>query len=145
MNTGLIVAIVAGASYGVWAFFNDKNLWRNKPRELLEQMITGTDWTKIQVALEEVRRRGEDIQPYLPIVLKMLISDSKIRRVAGKVALRKLYPEVAGELPDYEGSASTEICIAKARGVLERFGLSPSAGNKKGEPSNPPNTSPSHR
>jgi hypothetical protein len=142
MNTGLIVMIVAGASYGVWAFFNDKDLWRNKPRELLEQMITGTDWTKIQVALEEVRRRGEDIQPYLPIVLKMLISDSKIRRVAGKVALRKLYPEVAVELPDYEGSASTEICIAKAQRVLERFGLSPPVANKKGEPSNPPNTPP---
>jgi len=130
MNTGLILGIAAAAGYGVWAFFNDKNLWRNKPREILEQLITGSDWTKIQVALEEVRRRGEDIQPYLPIVLKLLISDSKIQRVAGKVALRKLYPNVARELPDYEGTASAEVCIAKARPVLERFGISCPAINK---------------
>jgi hypothetical protein len=127
MNTGLILGLVAAGAYGVWAFFNDKNLWRNKPREVLEQLITGGDWMKIQVALEEVRRRGEDIQAYRPIVLRLLVSASKIERVAGKVAIRKLYPEVARELPDYEGSAPTEVCIAKAQPVLEHFGVLPLA------------------
>jgi hypothetical protein len=127
MDTGLILGLIVGASYGAWAFFNDKSLWRNKPREVLEQMITGDDWTKIHVALQEVKRRGEDIQPYRPIVLRLLISESKLQRVAGKVAIRKFYLEVARELPDYEGSASTEVCIAKAQPVLERFGVLSSA------------------
>src|SRR4051794_8496363 len=113
MDTGTIVGLAAGAAYGLWAFFNDKSLWRNKPREVLEQLIRGKDWKGIQVALEELRRRGEDIQPHRPIILRLLISESKFERVAGKVAIRKLYPEVARELPGYKGTASTEVCIAK--------------------------------
>jgi hypothetical protein len=60
MNTGLVVGIIVGVGYGVWALFNDKNLWLNKPREVLERTITGADWTKMRVALEEVEasRRG---------------------------------------------------------------------------------------
>jgi hypothetical protein len=123
MTTGLIVGLSAGAAYAIWAFYNDKNLWHNKPREVLEQMIHGKDWRKIQIALQEVRRRGEDIQRYRPIVLRLLVSESKVERVAGKMAVRKLYPEVAQELPGYEGTAATEVCIAKAQPVLERFGV----------------------
>ena len=78
---------------------------------------------KVQVALEEVKRRGENIEPYAPIILKFLVSNVRMQRVAGKVALKKLYPELWRELPDYEGTAPKEVCIAKAKPLLEKFGI----------------------
>ncbi len=117
--------LAAGAAYGVWAFYNDKDLWRNKPRDVLEKMIVEHDWKRIQAALQEVRRRGEDILPYRPIILRLLVSTSKADRVAGRMAVRKLYPDVARELTGYVGTEDIETCIAKATPVLRRYGVLP--------------------
>ena len=125
MDIALAIGLAAGAAYGVWAYYNDKNLWRNKPRDVLEKMIVEHDWKRIQAALQEVRRRGEDILPYRPIVLRLLVSTSKMDRMAGRMAIRKLYPDVARELTGYVGTEDLETCIAKATPVLRRYGALP--------------------
>lgn len=119
--------LAIGASVGIgyiwWAFFNDKNLWRNKPRSILLEMIAGSDWTVIQPALQELKRRGESIEPYVDVVLRLLISDSRLKRAAGKAAVQKFYPQIARDLGDYKASAPIEVCRGMVVPVMKKLGI----------------------
>lgn len=79
------------------------------------------------ILLLELKRRGEDINSELPIVLDLLESEEKGLRSHGWAALASAFPELAQEIRDYRIGGSVDDC----RGKTERLRV-------LAEPSSPP-------
>lgn len=63
--------------------------------------------------LQELRRRGYDMETLLPTMLDALESENPLRRNLGYVAVCSAYPEIAARLGSYAPSASPEECRAE--------------------------------
>jgi len=94
----LVVAIIAMA---IWAFRSDKNAWKTKPTAELVVMVESDKWSYWQTALEELRRRGEDISRFVPRLVSALVSDSTMARTAAEAVLKDLFPEFREQLRGY--------------------------------------------
>lgn len=116
----LLVAIVAMA---IWAFRSDTNMWKTKPTAELVAMIEGNEWRYWQTALEELRRRGEDISRFTPKLVAELVSDSVMSRAAADAALKNLFPEfkdhLRGYLPTHDVAASRQ----RLESLLAKYGV----------------------
>src|SRR6184192_4507185 len=75
----LLIAIIAMV---IWAFSSDKKMWKTKPTAELVALVEGDEWRYWQTALEELRRRGEDISRFIPRLVAGLVSDSTLARTA---------------------------------------------------------------
>jgi hypothetical protein len=104
------------------AFIMDRNSWRKRPREALERILREKDWARVGAALKEIKRRGEDITPYVPVVLELMAADSASVRTAGKLALKDHFPEIAREIPEYEATGPEDIRAAILSPILQRYG-----------------------
>ncbi len=63
--------------------------------------------------LLELKRRGEDINSELPIVLDLLESEETGPRSRGWTALASAFPELAQQIRDYRIGGSVEECRGK--------------------------------
>ena len=116
----LVVAIVAMA---IWAFRSDTKMWKTKTTAELIAMIEGGEWRYWQTALEELRRRGEDISRFTPRLVSELVSDSVMARTAADAALKDLFPEfkehLRGYLPTHDVAASRQ----RLESLLAKYGV----------------------
>lgn len=118
-----IAVIIATVPILVLAFFADRRRWTRKPQEELIRGINGEDWRHWKPSLRELRRRGEDIRPFVPRLLRSLVADSHVTRVAGKLVLKDLYPDIRPHLKDFQGTDDLPTCRAKAAPLLNQFGV----------------------
>jgi hypothetical protein len=116
-----LVVLVVGVPI---AFVMDRNSWRKRRREELVKIIEEGDWRYVSAALKELRRRGEDIGVYLPSVLRLLTDEFSATRIAGKLALKERFPEVAKELSTFEATGPEEKRLAALEPLLQRYGIS---------------------
>jgi hypothetical protein len=72
--------------------------------------------------LLELRRRGEDIQRELPVVLDLLVSEEVGKRSLGLAALTSAFPELAERLRDYRIGDSVEECRRKTEVLRQTSG-----------------------
>jgi hypothetical protein len=116
----LAVAIVA---MGIWAFRSDKSMWKTKPIAELVAMVEGSDWRYWETALEELRRRGEDISRFIPRLVSGLVSDSTLARAAADATLRKLFPEFKEQLRGYLPAQDVATARQKIGPLLSKYGV----------------------
>ncbi len=116
----LFVAVVAMA---IWAVRSDTRMWKTKPSAELIGMVEGSEWRYWQTALEELRRRGEDISRFTPRLVAGLVSDSLMARTAADAALKDLFPEfkdhLKGYLPTHDVAASRQ----RLEPLLAKYGV----------------------
>jgi hypothetical protein len=116
----LTIAIIASL---IWAFRADKNMWRTKPAAELIAMIESKDWRYWETAIEELRRRGEDISRFVPRLVSGLVADSVMSRTAADAALKKLFPEFNGHLRGYLPTHDVAASRQKLAPLLKMHGL----------------------
>jgi hypothetical protein len=121
----LIATLVVFAVALPIAYVMDRNTWRKRPREELDRRVRSKDWRKMHPALKELKRRGEQLMPYLPEVLGLMASDSSMTRSAGLLALKDFFPSIAREIPAFSptGPASKrdELLVP----LLAKYGTPP--------------------
>lgn len=86
-------------------------------------MIQGDDWRFHKPAIQELRRRGEDLAPYLPYVVALLVADTKVERAAAHITIKDCFPHLVTDIRGYSASANVEVCRIKAGPLLSRFPL----------------------
>jgi hypothetical protein len=116
----LLVAIVAMA---IWAFRSDTKMWKTKPTAELVAMIEGGEWRYWQTALEELRRRGEDISRFTPRLVSGLVSDSVLARTAADAALKDLFPELKEQLRGYLPTHDIAASRQRLEPLLAKYGV----------------------
>ncbi len=116
----LFVAIVA---MGIWAFRSDTKMWKTKPTAELVAMVEGSEWRYWQTALEELRRRGEDISRFTPRLVAGLVSDSLMARTAADATLKALFPEFKEHLRDYLPNQDVAVSRQRLEALLMRYGV----------------------
>jgi len=115
-----LVVLVVGVPI---AFVMDRNSWRKRPREDLERILRERDWARMTTALKEIKRRGEDISPYIPCALALLLSESSPVRSAGKLTIKDHYPEIARQITKFEATGKAEAREAILAPLLEKYGV----------------------
>jgi hypothetical protein len=104
-------------AFGV-AFLLDKRSWRFKPTEELQGMIASDDWRFHYAAIKELRRRGEDVDRYLPGFLADLAAPSVHSRAAADMVIRKFFSQVVPEMGNY--SPYDEKCREAILPLIEK-------------------------
>ncbi|MDH4318296.1 MAG: hypothetical protein OEV64_07885 [Desulfobulbaceae bacterium] len=125
MNEQLIFTLIFLAIGFPIAVMLDRRSWRLKSINELEMMISSNDWKQLSNALKELDKRRVDLSPYLPKVFDMMLSDSKIERSAGKIALKENYRHIYDLLPSYEASGNIEKCRNAILPIIEQVLSSP--------------------
>lgn len=131
--TGAIVGAVFGGFLGIAIGILPKHFGQEQickemqqcSNEELKAKLEHHTWTFCQtLALLNLHLRGEDVQPYLPRVLKLLESNDHTTRLFGRDALALVYTPLAKELCDldYNPCASTEDCHSKVTKLQEKLG-----------------------
>jgi hypothetical protein len=121
---GVFGAIVGGIAGGYLGFVVGRVPWflalrfvarkfeKNSTAELRAELHS-PQCMILNCLLLELRRRGEDIQQELPVVLDCLVSKSEARRGFGWATLTSAYPELAAQIRDYCIKDSMEECRRK--------------------------------
>lgn len=116
-----VTALIVVVPLLLCAWVIDIWLWRRKSRDKLVGMLKSDDWRSYKPAVLELRRRGDDVTIYLPRIVAMLVSNSKIERAAAKAIIKSCFPDLAGDVADYSATADIETCRGKAASLLSRF------------------------
>jgi hypothetical protein len=132
--TNFQIMLCLGAAFFLLMYYMDRRRWANFPREELVRGATGEDYRLWRPYLKELRRRGEDIAPFMPRLLRALVGDTKLKRVAGKMALSDLYPDIKPVLKDFQGTADLATCRAQVAPLLAMFGLDAEGDLPAGSP-----------
>lgn len=69
-------------------------------------------------ALKELRKRDQDIRRESLVVLELLTSESKNKRIAGWLTLKENYPELAARVPHYDPQETVSVCCEKVQRVI---------------------------
>jgi len=123
MSDRLVLALVILVIGVPIAYIMDRNSWRKRPRADLEKMLRGGDWGRTGIALKEIKRRGEDISRYIPVVLALMTSESVTARTAGKLALKDHYPDIAREIPRFEATGPAETRATMLAPLIQKYGI----------------------
>ena len=83
--------------------------FQSKSVEELRSLLKDPACLVPNLILLELHARGEDLQPLLPLVLEMLTSPDRSRRVRGWYALASAYDDCARELQDYSVDDDEEM------------------------------------
>lgn len=100
---GLAAAIlIVEMPYRVLAYVARRRLQRATTAELYESLATHSRHFGRLSILRELCERGADIRRDLPALVSLLSSPAAIERCAGYAALREFFPDVHGQLGDYQ-------------------------------------------
>lgn len=88
-------------------------LTRDTVDQLRARLRDRVMWSLHHLVMEELRRRGEDVQNELSVVLALLAADSLAERLRGWHMLRFFFPDVAAMIPDYDPSQPAAQCRAR--------------------------------
>jgi len=94
---------------------------RRKPLAEMEQMVTGHDWRKWKTGLKELRRRGMDIEGFLPLLFERMLVDKRMRREAARIAVSDMYPHLRPELRGYSSADDPAVSREKLALLLARY------------------------
>jgi hypothetical protein len=95
--------------------------WRRKPVAELEEMIAGREWQKWTMGLKELKRRGEDIERFVPLLLSRMIEEKRMRREAARMTLSDMYPHLRPDLKGYSSADSPDVAREKLAALLARY------------------------
>jgi len=93
--------------------------------EELRAKLEQPQWSFYQtLALLNLQPRGEDVQSYLPRVLKLMEADDPVTRLFGRDALRWGFTPLAVQLDDfgYDPKAPAQDCRDKVSKLREKLG-----------------------
>lgn len=121
--TNFQILLCAGAALFLLLYSMDRRRWAKKSREELVHGVNGEDYRLWKACLVELRRRGEDIEPFMPRLLRALVAESPSKRAAGKITLSALYPEIKPLLKDFSPTADAAACRAQMTPLLAMFGI----------------------
>jgi hypothetical protein len=119
MPTLVLILLFALILVGAW--YLDIRSWHRKSRDELLYLLQSTDWRYHSTVLKELKRRGEDINVYIPQILARLVADSKIARCAAFLTLKDCFPDLAAEIKGFSGTADRNVCRAHVTGLLSRY------------------------
>jgi hypothetical protein len=119
-SSGAIVFVVAVM---LAAFVWETLKWRRKSHADLEKMIQGRDWRYWKTALKELKRRGEDIERFVPLLLSRMLTDKRMRREAARITLSDTFPYLRPELKPYSSADDPAISRDKLAPLVARFPL----------------------
>jgi hypothetical protein len=92
-------------------------LARETEDELRARLKDRVMWSLYQAVMEELRRRGADVQRELPVVITLLVAEGVWERHRGWQMLRWFFPEVAATIPDYDPAQPAAQCRAKVASI----------------------------
>jgi hypothetical protein len=95
--------------------------WRHKPVAELEQMVTGRDWQKWKAGLKELKRRGDNIERFIPLLLNRMIEEKRMRREAARITLSDMFPHLRSELKGYSSADDPAVAREKLAPLLARY------------------------
>ncbi len=118
LTAGLVIylLVVLAAAYA-WETYK----WRSRPTSDFEGMVTGDDWKRWTSGLKELRRRGENIERYVPVFLSRMLADSRLRREAARTSVSDVFPGLRPELRAYHSSDSPDVSRQKLAPLLGRY------------------------
>ncbi len=114
-----MVALGGGIAFFAWRRFEQM---REKTTEELRAILREPNWLYYRNALLELKRRGEDIRQEVVSVLNLLISELKQERLGGWIILKKVYPELAARVADYNPRDPVDTCKEKLQKVFVQMG-----------------------
>ncbi len=103
---------------GICKWLDRKRNLSNKTVEELRAMLRDPNCPIPNVALLELGIRKQNMEQELPVVLDMLISPMKQRRIRGWRTLASVFPERAKLVSDYRIDDSIEKCREKIQKLL---------------------------
>jgi hypothetical protein len=95
--------------------------WRRKPIAALEQMVTGRDYLKWKMGLQQLKRRGEDIDRFVPLLLSRMLVEKRMRREAARIVLSDMYPQLRPDLKGYSSGDDPGVSREKLAPLLARY------------------------
>lgn len=111
-TTGILaIAIVVGALAAAWAA--DVLRWRRMPLSDLERMASADNWKAWKGALVELRRRGENIERFAPLMVQGLFADTAMAREGARVTLSDMFPEIRPQLSGFKCLEAPEVLRTK--------------------------------
>ena len=129
MKDSTVVVLVIAAVAAPIAYYLDRRAWRVRPRDQLVRLITDGIWIKWGAAIAELKRRGEDVSAYIPILLRTLLAESSMARESARICLKDHFPEVRPYLDKYTSTMPLDQARILLAPALERFGVqAPSLG-----------------
>src|SRR5258706_5963534 len=114
MKDSTVVVLVIAAIAAPIAYYFDRREWRVRPTDQLARLVTEGIWTKWATAIAELKRRGEDVSTYVPILLEALLADSSMKRESARICLKDHYPDVR----PYLGTYTCTMPLEQARALL---------------------------
>ena len=93
------------------AYFNHE--LRTMKSEKIRKELRGSEWAPYRKYFEELFRREEDLNQELPVVLNLLASRFVRTRYDGWFIAKRFFPELVARMPDYDPTATTDICQAR--------------------------------
>ena len=100
---GLIIALtIVEAPYRLLGYLDRRRLQRATTDGLYQALADGHRHFGRLDILRELRRRGQDIDSELPLLISFLSSNHAIERYVGFAAIREFYPHIHHRLGDYE-------------------------------------------
>ena len=116
--TGLLLGLMCGR---LLLFGFIKSVHRDFSKKSVEQlrtMLRNPNCLAPNVLILELGTRGEKMEQELPVVLDMLCSPVRDRRIRGWHALASVFPERAKIISDYRIDDSVEKCKGKIQKLL---------------------------
>src|SRR6202008_2224565 len=97
------IAILAVAFVAAWFFDRgrERRLWGAKSKDDLVAVLVGAEWHHWELALEELKRRGEDLETALRRLSIHLLFGQPSEGRAAQIALMNIYPETRALLKSY--------------------------------------------
>jgi hypothetical protein len=100
VSTIAVVVIVLVAAWGADRW-RRRRIWGSKSTEELLVILSGPEWRKWELALEELRRRGYDASGAVAALARRFSSESKWERATARIVLMNIYPDTRAFLKDY--------------------------------------------
>jgi hypothetical protein len=114
----LIVLALLIALFVAWHL--DNFLWARKSAQELRDLASSDNWRSWKSSLVELRKRGEEIDSYLPKLLGNLVADSRIIREAARITLIDVFPDTKAWLGGFDLAAPPEVIRAKLAALFSK-------------------------
>ena len=86
-------------------------------------MLGSEDWKYWELALKELKRRGEDTSIYVPQLMPRLLADTQMAREAARIILTGQFPELSDQLSDYRAADDVNSSRRKLTSLFEKYGV----------------------
>ncbi len=123
MQIATIVLFALAVPVAVWAYRSDNREWASKSKSELLAMVSSDDWRGWKLALQELRRRGDDISSFVPVMLQRLLTEETFARASAHITLIDLFPELRPRLKQYQPQDKIEVSREKIGPLLQEYPL----------------------